>query len=134
MHRRGVVTVAVVAGFAVAGCGAVSPQGSAAERVALQFRAAVRRAHGSAACHLLSPVTAAGVAQTSGKPCPAGILTLHVGGTGQPAQVDAYGQSARVVFADDTVFLGDFPSGWRIMAAGCTPRGIRPYSCLVKGG
>ena len=34
----------------------------------------------------------------------------------------------------DTVFLATFPGGWRVVAAGCTPRGDRPYDCTVAGG
>jgi hypothetical protein len=126
-----VVSAAVVA---VAGCGSLPPQSSAAARVAEQFRAAMQRSDGSAACRLLAPDTASAVVQSTGKPCPEGIVTVEVGGTGRPTEVDAYGQNAWVVFPDDTVFLANFPAGWRLTAAGCTPRGDRPYNCLVKGG
>ena len=34
----------------------------------------------------------------------------------------------------DTVFLAVFPGGWRVVAAGCTPHGDRPYDCVVQGG
>ena len=44
------------------------------------------------------------------------------------------GQWARVRLSDDTVFLGMFAGGWRVVAAGCTPRGERPYDCTVAGG
>lgn len=94
----------------------------------------MEQSNGSAACRLLAPGTASAVVQAVGKPCPAAIVTVNVAGRGRPAQVDAYGQNARVVFSDDTVFLADFPSGWRLTAAGCTPQGEQPYKCLVKGG
>jgi hypothetical protein len=32
------------------------------------------------------------------------------------------------------VFLAAFPGGWRVVAAGCTPRGDRPYDCTLQGG
>lgn len=48
--------------------------------------------------------------------------------------VDVYGRQARVVLASDTLFLSQFPGGWKIVAAGCTPQPGRPYQCIVKGG
>jgi len=53
---------------------------------------------------------------------------------GSVTHVDVYGQWARVVLSDDTVFLAAFPGGWRVVAAGCQSRGERPYDCTVQGG
>lgn len=133
MHRIGGLVSALAIAFAVSGCGALAPDESAAAATATAFRAALHRSDGAAACSLLSPETVHAVAQSAGKPCPQAILEEHLGGTGSPVRVDAYGQNARVVFGDDVVFLADFPQGWRLTAAGCTPRGDRPYDCLVKG-
>jgi hypothetical protein len=44
-----------------------------------------------------------------------------------------YGQWAQVRLSEDTVFLGAFPGGWRVVAAGCTPRDNRPYDCTLQG-
>jgi hypothetical protein len=30
--------------------------------------------------------------------------------------------------------LAGFPGGWRVVAAGCRPRGQRPYDCVIDGG
>jgi hypothetical protein len=39
-----------------------------------------------------------------------------------------------VRYAGETAFLVHLRSGWRVMAAGCTPQsGDRPYDCKVKG-
>ncbi|MFD9902955.1 hypothetical protein ACFWX4_01590, partial [Streptomyces sp. NPDC059063] len=48
--------------------------------------------------------------------------------------VDVYGLRARVVTDRDTLFLSSFPDGWKVTAAGCTPRAEKPYQCLIKGG
>jgi hypothetical protein len=133
MHRVGGVATALSMAFAVSGCGSLAPNESAAAHTATAFRAALEHSDGAAACSLLSPETVHAVAGAAGKPCPRAIVAEHLGGTGSPVRIDAYGQSARVVFADDVVFLADFPQGWRLTAAGCTPRGARPYDCLVKG-
>jgi hypothetical protein len=133
MHRVGGAVAVLATVFVVAGCGSLAPDESAAAAAATAFRAALQRSDGAAACALLSPETVHAVSQSAGKGCPQAIVEEHLGGTGRPVRIDAYGQNARVVFGDDTVFLADFPRGWRLIAAGCTPRGARPYDCLVKG-
>ena len=49
--------------------------------------------------------------------------------------LDLPGRVAKTLvrLAGDTVFLAVFPGGWRVTAAGCTPRGDRPYNCTVQG-
>lgn len=132
MHRGGGVASLVAVAFTVTGCGSLAPNSSAAADAAVAFRNAVQQSDGAAACRLLSPETLHEVAQSAGKRCQAAIVEEPVGGRGGPVHVDVYGQGARVVFADDVLFLADFPSGWRLTAAGCTPRGDKPYDCLVK--
>lgn len=133
MHRGGGVATLTALAFTAASCGSLAPDSSAVVRAATAFRSAVQQSDGTAACWLLSPQTVHEVAQSAGKPCPAAIVGEAVGGQGGPVHVDVYGQGARVVFADDVVFLADFPAGWRLTAAGCTPRGDKPYDCVVKG-
>ena len=36
--------------------------------------------------------------------------------------MSAYGTMARARYEEDTLFLTRFESGWRVMAAACTPR------------
>jgi hypothetical protein len=133
MHPRGGVAALVVASFALTGCGSLAPDSSAAAAAAIAFRSAVRRSDGVAACRLLSPDVVSAVAQSAAKPCSTAIVGSGVGGRSRPLHVDAYGQNARAVFADDVIFLADFPAGWRVTAAGCTPRVDRPYDCSVEG-
>ncbi|MFB7172425.1 hypothetical protein ACFCYM_16585 [Streptomyces sp. NPDC056254] len=47
---------------------------------------------------------------------------------------EVYGRMALVRAEGDALFLSLFTGGWRVVAAGCTPRGDAPYRCLVKGG
>lgn len=133
MHRGAGLATLLVA-FTVASCGSLAPDSTAVVSAATAFRSAVQRSDGAAACRLLAPETLHGVAQSAGKPCPAAILGQGVGGQGSPVHVDVYGQNARVVFTDDVLFLADFPQGWRLTAAACTPRVDKPYDCQVKGG
>lgn len=133
MERRGGLALLGAVAFALSGCGFIAPDDGAAAAAATAFRAALQRSDGTAACRLLAPQTVHEVAQSAGKPCPAAVVEDGVAGQGDPVQVDVYGQNARVVFADDVVFLANFPVGWRLTAAGCTPQGDRPYDCQVKG-
>ncbi|QES47254.1 hypothetical protein DEJ50_04825 [Streptomyces venezuelae] len=48
-------------------------------------------------------------------------------------EAEAYGRQAIVRMAGDTLFLSLFTAGWKVVAAGCTPRPGRPYDCLIKG-
>ena len=43
-----------------------------------------------------------------------------------------YGQWAQVRLSGDTVFLAVFPGGWRVVAAGCTPRGSVPTTAPAR--
>jgi hypothetical protein len=47
--------------------------------------------------------------------------------------VEVWGGQAQVRLAGDTVFLTETPSGWRVTAAACEPRGEMPYDCRVEG-
>lgn len=95
---------------------------------------AVDSKDGAAACAKLAPETLAEVEQSAGKPCAEAILDADLPRPGQVVGADVYGQWAQVRLSDDTLFLGVFPGGWRVVAAGCTSRGDRPYDCVVQGG
>jgi hypothetical protein len=127
-----VLTAAVVA--TATGCGSVASRGEAASMVAQHLLDAVDRKDGAAACALLAPETAAEVVQSDQKDCAEAILDQNLPRPGAVTGEDVYGQWARVRLSDDTVFLAMFAGGWRVVAAGCTPRGDRPYDCTVQGG
>jgi hypothetical protein len=125
-------TLSVVALLlAVAGCSSVGGRQDAAAAVAVRLQTAVEAGDGAAACALLAPGTAESVAED--EPCPSAILNADLPGPGIVVKTSVYGQWAQVRLDDDTVFLGAFPDGWRVVAAGCEPRGSRPYQCSVEG-
>ncbi|MGK5678334.1 hypothetical protein [Actinoplanes sp. URMC 104] len=126
--RLVVVALALVA---VAGCASVGNREDAAAGVAARLLSAVDAGDGDAACAVLAPGTAQAVAED--EPCPEAILDKDLPGPGRVLEASVYGQWAQVRLDDDTVFLGAFPGGWRVVAAGCTPRGSRPYDCTVQG-
>jgi hypothetical protein len=120
---------AVCAGLAVAGCGAGAHRDQV-RAVAERFYAAAHQGDGRTACAQLSPDTRAQlVKDASGRPCRRAVLDLSLHGRAV-SSVRVYAASARVRFAGgDSVFLGDTDQGWRIDAAGCTPRGDGPADC-----
>ncbi len=124
-----VVTVAVL----TAGCGGSGPRRDAVSDTAVRLLTAVRDGDGAAACTVLAPGTVAALEESAGAPCPDAILDEDLPEPAGVQKTDVYGQWARVVLADDTVFLAAFPGGWRVVAAGCRSRGERPYDCVLQG-
>jgi hypothetical protein len=117
-------TAAICVVLAAAGC--ADTRGPSAARVAEDFFAAIRQGQGQRACALLTPRTAEDV-----ESCAQEILTMGLDG-GAVRGTAVWGSQAQVRFAGDTVFLDRFPSGWRVRAAGCSPRAGLPYKCKVS--
>ena len=46
----------------------------------------------------------------------------------------SFGTMAEIAYAADTMFLTEFPGGWKVMAAGCAPVPGHPYDCRLQGG
>lgn len=116
----------------VGGCGSVDRRADSAADVAMRLQRAVAAGDGAAACALLAPDTAADVADPT---CAEAILDEDLPAPGAERGADVYGQWAQVRLDDDTMFLAAFPGGWRVVAAGCRPRGgAEPYDCAVHGG
>lgn len=116
------------------GCASVGERAEAATSVALRMLTAVDSGDGATACGTLAPDTLAELEKSAEKPCAEAILDEHLPPPGQPERSRVYGQWAQVRLTVDTVFLAVFPGGWRVVAAGCTPRGERPYDCVLQGG
>jgi hypothetical protein len=132
---RAMAVAAGAAVFAAAGCASVGDRETAAAAVATRMLTAVAGHDGSAACALLAPDTASEVGQSAGESCAKAILDEDLPSPGAVSGTEVYGQWAQVRLTDDTVFLGVFPGGWRVVAAGCRPRGgDRPYDCVLQGG
>ena len=115
------------------GCASVGDRGDAAASVALRMLTAVQQDDGAAACGALAPDTLAELEDSAGKPCAEAILDEDLPQPGEVRESHVYGQWAQVRLTGDTVFLGVFPGGWRVVAAGCTPRADRPYDCDLQG-
>ncbi|MGY0004737.1 hypothetical protein [Micromonospora sp. I033] len=106
----------------------------AAAGVAVGMLRAVTDRNGAGACAVLAPDTAARLEQSAGRPCAQAILDEELPEPGAVSASRVYGQWAQVRLSVDTVFLGVFPGGWRVVAAGCTARGEKPYDCVLQGG
>jgi hypothetical protein len=130
MKRTSIMVAAVVV---LAGCGPAGDRAQAASAVATRLLAAAADRDGAAACAVLAPETTAELEESAGEPCPEAILGEDLPAPGPVARTAVYGQWAQVRLATDTVFLGVFPGGWRVVAAGCSPRGDRPYDCTLQG-
>ncbi|WP_346121252.1 hypothetical protein [Micromonospora coerulea] len=109
-------------------------RGDAAAAVAVRMLTAITQQDGAGACAALAPDTAAELEQSADKPCVEAILDENLPAPGPVSASHVYGQWAQVRLIGDTVFLAVFPGGWRVVAAGCTARGDRPYDCLLQGG
>lgn len=135
-RRRALLMIAATAplGLLASGCGSLSADRTAAGNVARAFHSAVQNGNGAKACQLLAFAVAHDLKQSSGKTCPDAITHVGLTNPGNEILVDSYGHSAWAVFDKDTVFMSVFAGGWRVTAAGCTPRQARPYNCKLKGG
>ncbi|MEU4693874.1 hypothetical protein [Actinoplanes sp. NPDC023714] len=125
----------MIAGAALllAGCGSVGGREDAASAVAELLLSATAARDGAQACAVLAPNTVAELEDAAGKPCAEAVLDEDLPEPGPVTGSSVYGQWAQVHVAGDTVFLGVFAGGWRVVAAGCTPRGEAPYDCSLQG-
>ncbi len=136
--QRGAAAATGAALVLTTACGAVEERRTAAMAAALDFERALGVRDGGAVCRALAPGTREEVAQSARTTCAQGVLEegvpLAEAVPEEVQSVDVSGRQARVVFPADTLFLSQFPSGWKVVAAGCTPRPQRPYRCTLKGG
>jgi hypothetical protein len=131
---RALTAVAVTA-LGAAGVGACSsPETPDATQVAQRFARAVDSSGASTACGYLAPATKSQLEKSAGKRCPAAILEQHLPRTGALRSAAAYGTMAQVRLRGDTLFLARFQGGWKVMAAGCSPKPGHPYDCTLQGG
>ncbi|MEV5973401.1 hypothetical protein [Streptomyces sp. NPDC051921] len=129
----GGLLLSVAAVLAATGCGAPAARQDAAAAAAAAFEAAVAAGDHVRACALLAPQTRQQLEQGEQAACPTAFAAQELPRTRGIRGVEAYGRQARVRMAGDTLFLSLFTAGWKVVAAGCTPRPDRPYDCLVKG-
>ncbi len=113
----------------VVGCGSAREE-SPATAAATAFATAVQAGNGSAACALLIPAARSALESDSGQSCPQAVVEIK----SSPGHADAsvWGDEARVLMGEQTIFLDHSRAGWRIRAAGCTPQPDgEPYECEV---
>jgi hypothetical protein len=107
----------------LAGCAATERPD--VERVATAFA----EGDPTARCSLLAPATVAALEREG--PCAAATGAAPQGG--QVLDTAVWGDEAQVRLSGDTLFLTRTGAGWKVVAAGCTPDGDRPYVCLLEG-
>ncbi|WP_079407402.1 hypothetical protein [Streptomyces sp. 3211] len=118
--------------LALTGCATGAERSRAAGAAAAAFERALADRDTALGCETLAPGTREELEQE--QPCPTALQGLQLTGAREPAQAAVvYGSQARVVYPHDSVFLALFTDGWKVTAAGCTPRQGRPYRCELKG-
>lgn len=130
--RRRLIIGGVLAAL-IAGCGSVDQRADAASATVIRLLGALQARNGAAACALLAPDTAAHLEQSQDESCASAILAEDLPDRGAVTGQQVYGQWAQVRVSGDTVFLAQFPGGWRVVAAGCAPGGDGPYDCTLSG-
>ncbi len=116
---------------AAAGC---ADEPSAPAAVAVALHEAVADGDGDAACRLLAPATLSALETDEDADCVQAILDVDLPHAGGASSSNVFSGMARVMLDADTVFLTDVDGAWRVIAAGCVPRGDSPYECTVAGG
>jgi hypothetical protein len=133
VNGRRLAGVPLALAFVLSGCASVGDRAESAESTAAGFLRDAGAGNGGAACAVLAPNTIAELEKADKKPCAEAILTEDLPAPGDVGKTSVYGQWAQVHLTGDTVFLAAFPGGWRVVAAGCIPRGNRPYDCTLQG-
>lgn len=113
--------------------GCSSGNDDAATQAAERLHASLRADDGAAACELLSDDAQESLA-SEGSSCEVAVMEAGLPDTGRVVEVKVYGTAAQVRYDEDVVFLGEFPDGWKVTAAGCSPQAGAPYDCQVQGG
>jgi hypothetical protein len=126
--------IIAVAATAAAVSACAEPPHEGPSQAALAFTRAVSDADGTRACTLLSPLVASAIAESSKTTCAEAVLHEDLPTSAPVRSVQRFGRQAQVITETDTVFLSQFPTGWKIIGAGCAPHGDAPYDCAVSKG
>jgi hypothetical protein len=122
----------VVSGVFLSGCGSDPSVGP--RQAAKGFASALVAGDGQAACAVLAPATKSELEQSSAKTCASAITEERLPEAGAVRRSTVYGSMAQVSFTGDTMFVAQFKTGWKVMAAGCSPVPGHPYDCELQGG
>ncbi|MEV8615946.1 hypothetical protein AB0383_50095, partial [Amycolatopsis sp. NPDC051373] len=79
------------------------------------------------ACTLLAPRVGDAVGPAGCEPILATVPHAPI------SSASVWGEEAQARSAADTLFLHEFPDGWRITGAGCHQRNKQVYDCTVGG-
>ncbi|MFC9915540.1 hypothetical protein [Streptomyces sp. NPDC127197] len=120
--------------LALGGCGSAGERSSDASAAATEFERLLRSADANGLCAALAPETRSELEESEKSSCAEAIAAQEIPIGGAVREVDVFGRQARVVLDSDTLFLSRFADGWKVVAAGCTPRPGLPYQCTIKGG
>jgi hypothetical protein len=126
------VTLGSVAAALLLVSGCASSHASEAADAASSFYDAFAQSDGATACDLLAPKTRDEIETSSGTDCAKAILDEELPSVKSNAEATVFGDQAQVKLGPETVFLAEFPDGWKVVAAGCTPNGDLPYDCEVQ--
>ncbi|KKD09965.1 hypothetical protein TN53_00980 [Streptomyces sp. WM6386] len=121
-------------GLVLGGCGGAGERASGASAAATGFERLLRSDDTKGLCEALAPETRSEVEESEKASCEKAIAALEIPLGGETRRTDVHGRQARVVLESDTLFLSRFADGWKVVAAGCTPRAGQPYQCEIKGG
>jgi hypothetical protein len=115
----------------LSGCGS-STQTEPALDLATRFESALAANDGHTACALLAAQAVRRINDLRPEGCAAALPTLGLP-AGPPTGVQVWGDTAQATSDQDTLFLRRLSEGWRVIGAGCTPRGEAPYQCKADG-
>jgi len=118
---------ALLLAAAAVGCGAPDEVRRPAEQAAEGFLAAVASQDGARACDLLTPE--ARRALESDGPCTSAVVELELPPAEAVTSAEVYGHHGVVAAGGQRVFVTRTDGGWRVVAAGCVPRGDQPPEC-----
>ncbi|QRP50721.1 hypothetical protein I6J71_11590 [Amycolatopsis sp. FDAARGOS 1241] len=120
--------VGVIAGALLISTGACSAADSPDAQAAAQaFVTAAATGASVEACALLAPRARDGLGPAG---CPPMLATVP---RAPVVSASVWGGEAQARSDADTLFLHQFPEGWRITGAGCHPRNEQVYDCTVGG-
>jgi hypothetical protein len=127
-------SVVAVVSCALTLTGCAGPDPAAPTSAAVAFVQAVSSSDGAQACALLSEDAMNALVENQGSDCAQAVLQEQLPHPAPVVRHQIFGRQALVVTRTDTMFLSQFPSGWKVIAAGCQPDGDKPYDCSISGG
>lgn len=130
--RRALVACLTIAAMSwLAGCGSASEE--SARDAASRFVSALGSGDAAQACELLAPNTSSLLESLRPEGCEQALSSLQL--PSEPVtEVQVWGDAAQARTPDDVLFLRELQDGWRVVAAGCQPRGeSQPYECELEG-